>query len=211
MKHFYVYLHCKPNGDVFYVGKGFGSRSKSHSGRNKYHQNTTAKYGWENIDVLLFPRSTELEAFEDEIKWIKVLKDTGCALANLSIGGEGPSGVKRGPQSPEVIAKRVAAITGLKRTAETRAVLSAQKLGNKHSLGHTRSVEAREKTAVALLGRKLSPEHVAKIALNRLGTTHSVETKAKMAATRTGKSVSHKGKPWSAARRAAHSERNLSI
>jgi hypothetical protein len=207
MKQFYIYLHCKPNGDAFYVGKGFGKRSHSHSGRNTYHRNITAKYGWGNIEILVFPRSTEQEAFANEISWIHVLRASGFSLANLSDGGEGPSGVKRGPQSPDVVAKRTAANTGLKRTAEVRALLSAQKVGNTNGKGKVRSAEAREKTAQALTGRKLAPEHVAKIALSRLGTTHSVETKAKMSAARIGKSVSHKGKPWSAARRAAHTAR----
>lgn len=211
MKQFYTYLHCKPDGEVFYVGKGFGGRSDSHSGRNKFHQHITAKYGWARVEVLVFPRDTEQEAFADEIKWIQVLRNAGYKLANLSDGGEGPSGVKRGPQSPEVVAKRVAAITGLKRTAEVRALLSAQKIGNTHGKGKTRSAEARRKTAAALLGRKLSPEHAAKIAVLRCGTKHSAETKAKMSAAHTGKIMSHRGKPWSVARRAAHIERSLSI
>ena len=28
MSEFYTYLHCKPNGDIFYVGKGTGRRCK---------------------------------------------------------------------------------------------------------------------------------------------------------------------------------------
>jgi hypothetical protein len=38
MAQFYTYLHCKPDGTPFYVGKGSGKRSNFMYDRNPHHQ-----------------------------------------------------------------------------------------------------------------------------------------------------------------------------
>ena len=61
---FYTYLHCKPNGDPFYVGKGCARRSHQlKKRRSLHHQNIVAKYGANNIRVYVFPCFSEQEAF----------------------------------------------------------------------------------------------------------------------------------------------------
>jgi hypothetical protein len=51
---FYTYLHCRPNGDPFYVGKGCdnsGHSRRSHTfgtGRNKLHKAVVAEHGREH-------------------------------------------------------------------------------------------------------------------------------------------------------------------
>jgi len=206
VKSFYTYVHAKPNGDIFYVGKGFGKRSHSHSGRNRHHRNVTAKYGWKGIQIFVFPCASEEQAFADEIQQIAQLRRDGYELVNYSSGGEGPSGVKRGPQSPEIVAKRAAANRGKTRSIEVRTLLSLQKMGNTHGKGKVRSAEARKKSSLSQLGNKHGVGN-----RSHLGRTASAETRAKMSAAHTGMSMSHKGKPWSEARRAAYIQRHQSI
>lgn len=181
-KAFYVYLHCKPDGTPFYVGKGSGNRSHSFGRRNPYHKNVVAKYGKENIEVLVFPQVCEQTAFDVEIKWKRVLCIAGYALANMTDGGEGTSGYRHPPvsderrkqlgdaargkkQTPETIAKKRAALIGKRRTDEQRARMSAGMKGVKHK---PLSEEHRQKVSLIHIGNK-----------HRLGHKASEETKTK--------------------------------
>lgn len=186
---YYTYLHCKPDGTPFYVGKGadryvvgHGTDRRSHSKKNRseYHKNTTAKYGWENILVYVFPCDSEAQALTDEIQQIAQLQRAGYALCNLTDGGEGCS--------------------GLVHTFETRRKLSITSAGNRNAAYPCPSDRA-AKISATLTGRLGNK--------NWLGHKHSEETRAKMSAARVGKSVAHKGKPWSEARRAAQEKRSL--
>ena len=47
---FYVYLHKKPNGQIFYVGKGKGYRATQKSNRNAYWKRVVDKYGY-NVTI----------------------------------------------------------------------------------------------------------------------------------------------------------------
>lgn len=122
-KYFCVYLHCKPDGSPFYVGKGSSGRHRAFDlkhNRNRHHQNIVNKYGKENIEVLIFPRDTEKEALDDEIKWIKALKGAGEILCNLTAGGDGLS-----DPSDELRKLWSAQRKGRKLTQEHRAKMSA--------------------------------------------------------------------------------------
>ena len=152
MKQFYTYLHCKPNGDPFYVGKGCGVRSHDFHGRNQHHKRIVAKHGKENIEVLVFSRESEQASFDDEIKWIQVLREAGHELANLCDGGEGSSGALRSPEtrakmskaqkgksrSAESCKKQSVRMTGKKRSIDFINKISAIQKGNKRALGHNR-------------------------------------------------------------------------
>lgn len=92
---FYVYIHRKKsNGEVFYVGKGRKRRAWSTEGRNTIWQRITAKHAWE-VEIVE-SNLQEWYAFELEKDLIALYgrRDDGYgALANLTDGGEGPSGV----------------------------------------------------------------------------------------------------------------------
>lgn len=95
IKKFYTYLHCKPNGDPFYVGKGNGKRSHDFTcGRNQHHKNIVAKYGKENVGVFVFDCDSEAQALADEVQQIAQLREEGYELCNMTDGGEGASGFK---------------------------------------------------------------------------------------------------------------------
>ncbi len=95
MNNFYVYTHSKPDGSVFYVGKGSGNRCNSQANRNNHHRNITKKYGLGNIEVSIVANNlSEPDAFALEIALILNLTEAGFKLANLTAGGEGPTGLK---------------------------------------------------------------------------------------------------------------------
>jgi len=156
---------------VFYIGKGKGSRSHSHEGRNKLWKNIVAKHG---LEVRIWADNlSEEAAFAMEKDWIKLYgrRDlgTGC-LVNLTDGGEGQSN-----PSAEHRAKISAAHTGNKytlgliHTAETKAKMSAAKIGNKSNLGIPKSAEHRDKLSTANQARVLARGRLPGTSLHKCG------------------------------------------
>ena len=45
MENYYVYVHKKPDGKIFYVGKGKNKRAWSISDRNNLWKKIVSKYG----------------------------------------------------------------------------------------------------------------------------------------------------------------------
>lgn len=88
--NFLVYVHCKPDGTPFYVGKG-NSRTRRHlvfTRKNKWYTSTVQKYG--TPEVLIIKDSlSEQEAFALEITTIKKLREQDVKLTNMTDGGEG--------------------------------------------------------------------------------------------------------------------------
>jgi hypothetical protein len=91
---FYVYTHARPDGRVFYVGKGTARRAWDFSPtrRTEHHINIVQKHGAKNIIVNIIPQPDEASAFAHEIALIASLKASGVKLINLTDGGEGASG-----------------------------------------------------------------------------------------------------------------------
>lgn len=91
-QEFYVYIHCTPDGEIFYVGKGAKRRAYEFRGRSKWHRHVTEKYGKENIIVQVVARTAdELQALSWEVELIEQLSES-VKLVNLTLGGEGVSG-----------------------------------------------------------------------------------------------------------------------
>lgn len=139
MKQYYTYLHCKPDLTPFYVGKGSGRRSSLvvSGRRNQHHKNIVAKYGAENIVIMVFNKDSEESALRSERRLIKMFTEAGFELANKSIGGESGS-------------------TGAhwKLSEATKVKQAAAKIGNTHGAGqHNR------------IGQSNSPEHRAKLSV----------------------------------------------
>lgn len=190
---FYTYLHCKPNGDPFYVGKGSFGRSHSNRSRefkrarNPHHKSIVQKYGAENIQVFVFPCESEHQALADEVQQIAQLRRAGFRLSNVTDGGEGVCGWVA---TTETRAKMSAMRLGKKRPKEFSKTMSLAKTGKKFTKEH------RENLSLAKIGRPsskkgvpISAEQKAKISFalkgrvsNRKGVRVSDETRAKMSA-----------------------------
>lgn len=100
---FYVYIHRKLNGEIFYVGKGRDKRAWSPHGRNTFWKNTVLKYEY-NVSIIE-DNLSESQAFELEeflISYCK-LRTQGGTLTNLTLGGEGISGLECSPATRKKI------------------------------------------------------------------------------------------------------------
>lgn len=95
MQEFYAYTHARPDGRVFYVGKGCGNRAYAFSeNRNNHYRNVVNKHGADNILVGKIPCSSEEIALELEKGLIKCFRKMGVDLVNLTDGGDGVSGYR---------------------------------------------------------------------------------------------------------------------
>jgi hypothetical protein len=170
---FYVYVHLRSDsGEVFYVGKGKGRRAEATHNRNPWWKNVVSKSGGFKTEKIAW-YDEESKAFEHERCAIACFRAAGIPLANLSDGGEGPSGWKRPPFSvehrarisssrrlrvirPETGAKISAAHTGKKRgplSEETKARISAAQKGRP---GRPHTEEAKAKISASKIGKPRS-------------------------------------------------------
>lgn len=123
-KIFYVYEHWRPDKDVcFWVGKGKGRRAFGRRTHNKFYMNVLRKLEKRGmcVEVRMVQHGlSEKEAFELEIQRIAFWRARKVKLANVTNGGEGPSG-------------RVWTKEELKRLA---AAISAVRMGMVFSTSH---------------------------------------------------------------------------
>ena len=104
---FYVYTHARPDGSVFYIGKGSGRRSNDFSPtrRTAHHRNIMEKYGRENIIITIIPTPSEKDAMTLEQAMIAEARLDRIALVNITDGGEGAAGRKASPAQQVGLAK----------------------------------------------------------------------------------------------------------
>jgi hypothetical protein len=93
MNKYYVYAHKRPDGHIFYVGKGRGIRQHQTGNRNLYWKRIVKKHGYESM--IVEGNLTEKEAYDKEIIWIKHYKESGQCDANFTDGGDGVRVEKR--------------------------------------------------------------------------------------------------------------------
>jgi hypothetical protein len=194
---YYTYAHTKPDGSIFYIGKGKGNRAYKTKGRNKFWQNIANKHG-HNVEILAY-WETEQEAFDHEKLLILSLKDMKIELANMTDGGEGMSGHVA---SKETRAKMSKKSKGRKHTEEFKQYMS-NLMANKavRSTGWHHSEKSIEKMSNSKKGVKFSEEHKQKLSLAKKGkispkkgTKTSEEVRKKQSLAKIGK----KRKPFTA-------------
>jgi len=168
-KQFYVYIHFKPDGTPFYVGKGCERRGYRLDKRNSYYKNTINKYGRENIQIEVFNCISEEKSFEEEKEFIKLFRREGFKLCNLTDGGEiGSTGYKHSEENRKKISE---ALKGRVVSEKARVNMSKAKKG------HIISEEAKRKMSIAKIGKYL-------------GRKHSEETKKKISESKKGHVIS---------------------
>lgn len=175
---YYAYIHCKPDGTPFYVGKGNDARLKRIKRiGNPHHSNIVSKYGESSIAVAQLECSSEDIAFDLERGLIKRLRAMGVEIVNFSDGGEGQSGFRHSdaskekmrnakagkPLPAEQVEKIRLANIGKKMSPESRAKVSAARRGIKFSEEH------KEKLRLAKIGKKQTEEHKRKVSESQLG------------------------------------------
>jgi len=157
MKTHYTYAHTKPNGTIFYIGKGLGRRAYSKN-RNDYWKRIVAKYGYE-VQILAH-WDTEIEALDHEVLLISCMKDMGIELCNLTDGGEGSTGYKHTEKHKAKLKGNSYGASswgmtfkGKKHSEESRAKMSYVRIGNKNKAGTTLSEESKAKISASNLGK----------------------------------------------------------
>ena len=124
-----VYLHCKPNGEPFYVGKGTIKRSNDLiSSRNRHHQNIVNKYGKNNILVRFMECVDEKSALKLEVELISVFRKSGFVMANISSGGDVGNKFKWSDESRKKLSETK---KGMSLSAEHRKAIGLAHKGKK--------------------------------------------------------------------------------
>jgi group I intron endonuclease len=174
MNNYCVYTHSKPNGDVFYIGKGVPKRPYKNSGRNVWWHRVVEKHGSYAVTIVEDALTND-EALELEILLIGEAREAGLPLCNLTDGGEG--------------------LVGFKHSEESRRKMRISNRGKTKS-GHKLSAEHRQKLSDAHMGKTLSEEHRAILSEAQKGRVVTAETRSKISAALTGKPISeeHKAK-----------------
>jgi hypothetical protein len=153
---FLTYSHNKPDGSIFYVGKGVEKRAHSSAGRNLIWKRIVKKHGAFNVQILA-KWSTEQEAFDHEIFLINTFRQMGIPLANIAEGGMGSAGfrhtdehkeskkkmmLERNPMdNPEVRIKQKLALNEAMKRPEVRSRISLAKAGKPLSKIHVESLK----------------------------------------------------------------------
>jgi hypothetical protein len=126
-KSYYTYAHTKPDGTIFYIGKGTGYRANQKCGRNPHWKNVTNKYGFE-VKMLADNIDEEL-ALLCEIEAIDVFKRRGYDLVNKTSGGDNPIWTI---VTDETRAKMSKSQTGKKMSVDTKNKIRDSKWGERN-------------------------------------------------------------------------------
>lgn len=100
MSKYYVYIHFTPEYIPFYVGKGCNNRAYEFKSRSLSHRRITELYGVSTIIVEVMLCFSESDAYALEIDTIKMLRDQGFKLCNVSDGG--PNFYTHGPHTDDM-------------------------------------------------------------------------------------------------------------
>ena len=140
---FYNYLHTKPNGEVFYIGKGKGNRAWSFYRKNPYWNNIVNKYGKPKVTILA-KWEEENKAFEFEKFLIISAKHFNFKLSNKTNGGDGICGMKHSQVTKSKMST--------KRSGKNNPMFGVSLSGNKNGMFGKGYLLTKEKN-----GRFISP------------------------------------------------------
>lgn len=180
--NYYVYRHIRLDSNTpFYVGKGKENRAYSKQ-RNKYWHRITSKTGFE-VEIFI-SNLTEEQAFNKEKEFIKLYRDYGYKLANLTDGGDGLSGWSPSNETREKISR---GNSNKPKSESHRKAMSDARKGMKLSEQHRHNIAegnkgkkmsrvSTEKAQQTMKQLRLQPGYIHSME----GKKHSEETKMKM-------------------------------
>jgi hypothetical protein len=151
---FYTYAHTKPDGTIFYIGKGSKRRAWKTHNRNKHWKSIVEKHNGFNVEILA-NWNTEQEAFDHEVLLISCFKDMNYILANKTDGGEGASGYKHLEETKLKMKHTVSEHTKEKIRIARKGKYSGK---NHPRFGKIVTEATREKIRLANLGGKNNPK-----------------------------------------------------
>ena len=154
---FYTYAHYKPDGSIFYVGKGSAKRAHSPKGRNIRWQRTLAKYGAFRVE-LLAQWAIEQDAFDHEIFLIDTFRKMGYDLANIAEGGQGSGGFQHTDAHKARLTKRMLSDNPMQNAATRVKQLAALKIAMQRP-------EVRKRQSDVRIGVPLPKKHIASLKL----------------------------------------------
>ena len=159
---FYTYAHTKPDGTIFYIGKGKDRRAWVTRNRTPHWKNIVAKHGYEV--VILGEYEDEKQALAEEIELIAHFRKF-TKLTNITDGGD---------QNPmdklECREKAAAKNRGQKRSLEQRAAMSAQRKASGVAKGENNPMWGRTRTEEEV--SKISEQ--TRIKMAEQGFTHKI-------------------------------------
>jgi len=162
-----VYVHTRPDGSVFYVGKGVPSRPYRRNGRNSIWQAEVTKMG--NFLVKIIESGlTEEQAFAKEIELIAEFRSMGIYLVNQTKGGDGCKSLVFTDDVREKLKiarkNQIPPMLGKQSSEKTKQILSEIRSGEKNPMyGKKHTEETKEKfknrsVARHWLGKKITEE-----------------------------------------------------
>jgi len=150
----FAYIHCKPNGLPFYVGKGSLRRAKYLGERNPFYKAVIKKYGCSSILKGWIECSNDKIALSLEMGLIKCLKSMGIKLTNFTDGGEGTI-------NPVFESRQ-----RMSEAAKKRGVSEACQIAKvKAKKGKPLTEEQKEKLRIAQTGKVFTEEHKRNISI----------------------------------------------
>lgn len=149
MNNFYIYRHIRLDTNApFYIGKGVNNRASVVLGRNKYWTNIVNKYGFKS--EIMIDNLTEEEALQKEQYFIKLYKDINLCEANITLGGEGVTGLQHSDKTKAKIAESMRGrYLGKIHTEQSKINMSRGSMGQKGSKGRTYNYDARKNMAIS--------------------------------------------------------------
>lgn len=197
-KNFYLYVHRKNNGEIFYVGKGTGDRAYRTNGRSKHWHRFVAKHGL--VVEIVAPNISEHDAFCFEISAIALCRNMAAKLVNVTGGGEGNSGWNPSQETRINMSKN-----NVFKRPEFIQMMKEKKLGFKHSektkkriaessKGRAHSEESKRKISLANAGKKRTEEARQKMSFSQKGKKRSQEIKNQMSIDRKGRIITDETK-----------------
>ena len=185
MNNYYLYQHIRlDRNQVFYIGVGtvqtirnkyrYYSRSKEKYGRNSIWKRIISKTDYK-IEILIESDNYDyiLEKEKEYIKLYGRIDLKTGTLANMTEGGEGVKDI-----SEDVKIRKNRSLTGLKRTENTKQLISLSKIGENNpmfSKKHSEESKIKISNGIKLnppKSHKQSIESIEKIRNSRIGSKH---------------------------------------